>query len=120
MSATKTISQLAQDYLQNRPSIEGALQDIIASYDQPIAFLDVANHFLGDSLIATLELGDVSYLSIDMKWLGNLLIGHNVSISVLPLYLKAYAQAVQEVMGEGGKKIIDWLKLEATKYKTDS
>lgn len=117
---TKAILKIAKDYQNNRSSIEKVLKDIIESHDQPIAFLEVANHFLGESLIATLELGDISYLSIDMKWLSNLLIDHNVSVSILPIYLNVYAKAVQEVMGENGKEIIDWLNLEATKYKTDS
>ena len=117
---TNTMMQIAQDYQQNRSSIENLLRDIIGSHGQSNEYLAVANHFLGESLIATLELGNISYLSIDMKWLSNLLIAHNTSISVLPMYLEAYAQATHNVMGENGKEIIDWLKLEAMKYKTDS
>ena len=114
---TKAISQLAQKYQQNRSSIENALKDIIASQGQSITFLDVANRFLGESLAATLELGDISYLSIDIFWLVGLLSDHHVSVSALPIYLETYAQAVQNVMGEDGKEMISWLKLEATKYK---
>lgn len=105
----KAILQLADDYHHHRTQIENAL-------NQTIDFLDIANQFLGDSLIATLKLGNISYLSTDMRWLSNLLINHNVSVAILPVYLETYALAVKKVMGENGMEISNWLNLEAQKF----
>ncbi|HKI53458.1 MAG TPA: MerR family transcriptional regulator [Anaerolineales bacterium] len=113
----KATLQLADEYHQHRIQIENTLTHIIASQGQSIDFLETANHFLGDSLIATLELGNLSYLSADMHWLSNLLINHNVSIAILPVYLETYSLAIQQVMGENGKEISNWLNLEAQKFK---
>ena len=110
------MAQLAKDYQGHRSQIEAALTETIKSHGRAIEFLDTANQFLGDSLIAALELGNISYLSTDMRWLGNLLINHNVSIAVLPIYLESYAHAVRQVMGETATPISDWLNLEARKF----
>jgi len=116
---TNRVLQLAQNYQKNRSAIENAVKDIMKTHDGSTAYLDIANHFLGNSLSATLELGDISYLSIDMIWLVGLLGDHHVSVSVLPAFLETYTQAVQDVMGKDGREIIEWLQLEATKYRTD-
>jgi hypothetical protein len=50
-----------------------------------------------------------------MRWLSNLFINHNLSVAILPVYLESYARAVQQVMGENGKTISDWLNLAAQK-----
>jgi methanogenic corrinoid protein MtbC1 len=104
----KAIKQLAGEYHQHRSRIENTL-------GQTFDYLETANQFLGDSLTATLELGNISYLSTDMRWLSNLFINHNLSVAILPVYLESYARAVQQVMGENGKTISDWLNLAAQK-----
>lgn len=110
--------QAARAFQQSRLQIEKALSAALAASDaRPIEFLDVANRFLGDSLLAALQFGDMAFLSTDIYWLSNLLIGHKVSVSLLPIYLATYAQAVEEAIGEDGKVISDWLKLESAKYK---
>jgi hypothetical protein len=70
-------------------------------------------------MTAALELGSTSHLSTDMNWISNLLVEHNVSISLLPIFLNAYADAVQKTMGESASAIIDWLTLEAQKLNTN-
>ena len=107
---------LADEFHQHRTQIETTLSHIIASQGQSIEFLDTANQFLGDSLIATLKLGDINFLSTDMQWLSNLLITQNVSTAILPIYLEMYAVSVKGVMNEDGNEISDWLTLESQKF----
>lgn len=105
----------AASFRQMRFQIEGALMEEIASSGRPFEFIETANRFLGESLIAALELGDISYLSTDITWITNLLTGHKVTVSMLPIYLEMYARNIDEVMGESGKEISDWLKLESAR-----
>lgn len=80
-------------------------------------YVGTASLFLGNTLGAALDLGNIAYLSTDIMWLSNLLIERNISLSMLPVFLDLYAQAVREVMGEDGQPISDWLTLEAQKLK---
>jgi len=109
--------QLVAAYKEKRPRIEKVLLDYIKFQSQTIDYIDTANHFLGNTLTAALELGDISYISTDIHWLGSLLIGHNVSLSLVPVFLHYYAQATREVMGEEGQLISEWLTVEVQKLK---
>jgi hypothetical protein len=114
----KSTLQTTVAFRQMRSQIESALAEVDASNSHPLEFIETANRFLGDSLIAALELGDTAYLSTDINWISNLLIGHKVSVVMLPIYLEMYARLIDEVMGESGKEISDWLKFESAKLKT--
>jgi DNA-binding transcriptional MerR regulator len=109
--------QAAAAYAEKRPMIERYMIDDLRSHNRTVDYLDTAHHFLGNTLQAALELGDVSYTSTDIRWLTNLLIERNVSIAVLPFFLSLYAQAVQEVLGEQGQPLYDWLVVESQKLE---
>lgn len=109
--------QAAAAYAEKRPMIERYIIDDLRSHNRTVDYLDTAHHFLGNTLQAALELGDVSYTSTDIRWLTNLLIERNVSIAVLPFFLSLYAQAVQEVLGEQGQPLYDWLVVESQKIE---
>ncbi|MFZ1043482.1 MAG: B12-binding domain-containing protein [Anaerolineales bacterium] len=109
------ILQTASAYEQERLLIETSVLETIKSPDPMIEYIDTANQFLGKILTAALELGDISLLSEDLYWLTNLLNEHQVSVSLLPIFLDAYAQATRKVMGERGNPISFWLALEAQK-----
>jgi DNA-binding transcriptional MerR regulator len=112
-SPKKSSLQAALAFQQSRFQIESAPAGIIESGGRAIEFLDVANRFLGDSLVAALELGDIAYLSTDIMWISDLLAGYQIPVSVLPAYLAAYAQSVDKIMKGEGKEISDWLKLKS-------
>ncbi|RPJ22221.1 MAG: MerR family transcriptional regulator [Chloroflexi bacterium] len=111
----KRTRQLAALYKQKRPIIESTLLDHLQSRNQTIDYIDTANHFLGNTLTAALELGDISYTSTDIHWLASLLSERNIPLSVLPMFLGLYAQATQGVMGEEGQPVSEWLTAEAQK-----
>ena len=107
--------QAASEFKEKRPMIEREISNYLTSHNQRIDYLSTANQFLGNTLIAALELGDISYLSTDLHWLTNLLTERNVPLSMLPLFLNVYAQAIHDTMNEDGKLIYDWLTMEAQK-----
>ena len=113
--ADKKLLQTASEFREKRPMIEREISNYLTSHNQRIDYLDIANQFLGNILAAALELGDISYASTDLHWIGNLLTERNVSLSVLPLFLNLYAQAIRETMNEDGKVLYDWLTVEAQK-----
>lgn len=113
----RSLQQTSSAFQEARHEIETALKDSIGPRVHPAEFLDVVNRFLGDNLTAALELGDISYFSTDIAWIGNLLISHHVSVSTLPAYLDSYADSVDEIMSGNGKEISDWLKLKSVFLK---
>ncbi|MBI5935972.1 MAG: MerR family transcriptional regulator [Chloroflexi bacterium] len=111
----KSLLKTSSVFQDARYQIEVALTDAIGTRVRPAEFLVTANRFLGDNLIAALELGDISHLSTDILWISNLLTSHQIPVSTLPAYLAAYAQSVDKILGEDGREISDWLKLESAK-----
>lgn len=107
------VRQIASAYNEKRPLIEKFIADNLKSQNRTFEYLDTANHFLGNTLNAALQLGNISYAATDIHWITNLLIERNVSVALLPLFLSLYAEAVQEMMGETGKPIYEWLALQA-------
>jgi DNA-binding transcriptional MerR regulator len=112
----KKILQLAAAYQEKLPLIDNWIVDYLSSHHRTVDYLETACHFLGRTLLAALELGDVSYTSTDIHWLTNLLIERSVSIAVLPFFLSLYAQAVREVLGEQAQPISQWLTVESQKF----
>ena len=112
----KSALRTAAAYKEKRPLIEGFILDTLRSHNQTFEYIDTANHFLGNTLTAALELGDISYASTDIHWLTNLLIERNVSIAVLPFFLSLYAQAIHAVLDEEGRSIYEWLIVESQKF----
>lgn len=113
----KSLLQTSSAFQTARHQIQVALMNAIGTRVRPAEFLEVANHFLGDSLIAALELGDISHLSTDITWISNLLTNHQIPVSMLPAYLAAYAQSVDKILGEDGREISAWLKLQFVSLK---
>jgi DNA-binding transcriptional MerR regulator len=111
------ILKLAAEYRQKRSSIEAVLLDILKSRGHPADYINTAVFFFGDTLTAALDLGDIHYISPEIEWVVNMLVEHNISVFLLPAFLDAYAAAVQQVMGAGGKPIADWISMENEKLK---
>ena len=113
----KSLLQTSSAFQNARHRIEIALTNAIGTRVRPAEFLDIANHFLGDNLIAALELGNISHLSTEITWICNLLTSHQIPVSMLPAYLAAYTQSVDKILGEDGREISAWLKLQSVSLK---
>jgi DNA-binding transcriptional MerR regulator len=113
----KRTQQAAVQYKEKRPVIESFVLNYLKSHNRTVDYLDTANLFLGNTLTAALELGDISYASTDVHWITNLLMERHVSASVLPFFLTLYAQAIQEIMGETGQPLYEWLIIQSRKLE---
>jgi hypothetical protein len=111
----KRIGQTVVEYKEKRSMIERYISEYLQSHNRTVDYVDIANHFLGNTFIAALELGDISYASTDIHWLTNLLTEQNIPVSVLPFFLDLYAQAIREVMSKAGQPIYEWLMIESQK-----
>jgi methanogenic corrinoid protein MtbC1 len=101
--------EILQAFLRQRPFIEEAVLSALPEDLLSTRMVQSANNYLARDLIAALTFGDLSLLDTEMKWVLGLL-SHSTSDGLrLQYYLKAYASAVQDHMGERGSQISAWL-----------
>ncbi len=103
-----TPNPILDAYLMNRKPIESMLTPRLGGSISK-EDLAVANLHFGDALVAALELEHISYLELDMDWIKNLLALHNIPPEGLRVYLKGYAAALQETMGDAATDIVGWI-----------
>jgi hypothetical protein len=94
-----------EDFLAKRSSIEAILWQQGQRIDISFPFLEIANFNLYQNILAALELGDMGYLSIEIKWIKGLLANLSLPADSLKRYLSAYAHALQEELGAPGELI---------------
>ena len=72
--------------------------------------IDLEQVHFGDALVAALDLENVAYLESDVEWIKNLLAFHNIPAEGLRVYLKLYAEVLQETMGDPATDIVHWIE----------
>lgn len=101
--------EILRAFLRQRPFIEEAVLSALPEDLLSAHMVQSANNYLTRDLIAALTFGDLSLLGTGMKWLVGLLRHYTRNGWRLQHYLKAYASAVQDHMGEHGSQISAWL-----------
>ena len=102
-----------EHFLKNRHRIDAIISVNIRSVSQ-ISYenLDIANRFMGDNLVASLELGSLSYLYSEIEWLRVLLKNQKLPENIIPDYFRMYSSAVDETMREHGDIIRHWIETQ--------
>ncbi len=102
-----------EHFLKNRHRIDAIISVNIRSVSQ-ISYenLDIANRFMGDNLVASLELGSLSYLYGEIEWLRVLLKNQKLPENIIPDYFRMYSSAVEETMREHGQIIRHWIETQ--------
>ncbi len=106
--------EILHTFLRQRPFIEKAVLSALPEDLFSLHIVQSANNYLARDLIAALTFGDLSLLDTEIKWILGLLRYHTSDGPRLQHYLKAYASAVQDHMGEQGSLIHTWLVRVAT------
>lgn len=116
----KEARAVSQEYLaalhafsSRRLPIENTIREKI----QPLAIspedLDTGIHFLGDNIIAALQLGDMTHLTEEMDWLKILLEAHKRPEQELRSFMEIYSNAVDKHINGQGDPIKTWLSSQA-------
>jgi DNA-binding transcriptional MerR regulator len=69
-----------------------------------------ANLHLSEDVIAALQLGDIHFLSPNMKWVRGLIKNYGIPVDSLDQYIGTYIQAMEQVMGEDANVVNEYLK----------
>jgi DNA-binding transcriptional MerR regulator len=100
---------LAEVYNENLPAIEAMVWQALGDDKTILGYLETANFFLQQDISASLYIGEIGLLSLQIEWLEGLLKNNHIPLSLLADYLKVYAQAVQQVLGEESAELSGWL-----------
>jgi MerR family transcriptional regulator, light-induced transcriptional regulator len=103
-------SKTLKSFALKRPLIENTINEQILPFSDNPEHITNANVFLGDNIIAALQLGDLRFIDSELDWLETLIKVNHLPPQVVTSYLKTYASAVQRHMPEHGNLISDWLE----------
>ena len=94
----------------NRSKIELGLLQKSAERGLPFEFVNGANVHTANGLIASLQLGDPTYLQTDFHWLNRLLIQRGIPTDRLTTYLEVYRDTLDLELGNIAAPVTDWLE----------
>jgi len=88
------------------------LQSLAQKYDHQISlgFLQDANEYLAQDMLAALALGDMFLLGTNISWADNLLSHREFPEALILDYLEDYRNAAQMYLSESGHPILEWLE----------
>ncbi len=99
-----------QSFKSHRTYIENALKESLPPFLSDADGLNTGIQFLGDNIIAALQLGDMEYVSAEMDWTKTLLQSYNRPPEELAHFMKAYSAAVDKHINGQGAVIKEWLE----------
>ena len=101
-------------FISNQFKIESLVEknlDEKTSLDSyPVKDLRIIQAFFAEGILAGLTFGDLDLLKLDIDWISGYMENLNISKGYMRHYFEAYAEAVEEAIGEKGKMITDWLR----------
>ncbi len=96
-------------FKSHRQQIEATLFEIIRKRRFKSDSIESSTQFLGDDIMAALQLGDLSLIDGEIEWVRSHLKSNNIPGHVLSTYMQLYADAVSQHINGAGKPIIEWL-----------
>lgn len=109
-----------QAFVSKRGQIELTLKQLLEPRLTSPENIKTGMHFLGENLMAALQLGDTSYISAEVDWLKTLLQSYETPPQQLIRFMEAYSEAVNKNINGQGKPISDWLSQEVEKLKAEN
>ena len=101
--------ELARLFMEKRTAIDLQVLENMSSAGLPVSFLIEANQHFGKDVYAALHLGSPEWIESDMEWVLKLLSSRSISHDHLKPYLKAYRDAIHQVLGAQGAPVTEWL-----------
>jgi MerR family transcriptional regulator, light-induced transcriptional regulator len=95
-----------------RPQIEITVRESVEPLGISPEDIETAIHFLGENIVAALQLGDISHVSAEIDWLQGLLQSHGSSAHQLVYFMETYARAIDKHINGQGKPIFEWISAE--------
>ena len=103
--------ELVKKLKRNRPGFDEVLRSKLSTIGSSFSILDIyeANHNLIQDISAALTLGDINFLQFNLDWLSGLITSRKFNSGNLLSYLRAFSEAVDQLLGPEAKLIVNWL-----------
>jgi len=102
--------QSLKAFITNRSCVEAGMSGEMFVKGINTNYFSTAHKFMGDNIIAALQLGDMSYLDSEIDWLNVLVEGYHLPRSAVFSYLEIYMQAVQIHLGNHAGLLVKWFE----------
>jgi cobalamin-dependent methionine synthase I len=100
--------QAHKAFVENRSFVEASMDGEMRSKGLNTEYFSTAHKFMGDNILAALNLGDMAYLDGEIDWLSVLVKSYHLPQSVVFSYLEMYSRAVQEHLEERAGLMVAW------------
>jgi hypothetical protein len=98
-----------KDFQEQSPYIELAVRQRLSG-QMPPGSLETANFNFTRDIQAALLLGDLNYAGQELDWIDGLLRNRGLPSEILASYLHVYFQAADDLLGDNGRPVVDWLQ----------
>ena len=107
-----------QAFASKRTQIELSVRESLEPLSISPEDIETGIHFLGENIMAALQLGDMAHVSAEIDWLQGLLRAHGSSESQLAYFMRTYSNAVDKSINGQGQPIFEWFDAEIQRLKT--
>jgi methanogenic corrinoid protein MtbC1 len=101
-----------QAFVSKRAQIDLSIRESLEPLSISPEDIETGIHFLGENIMAGLQLGDLANVSAEIDWLKGLLRSHEASESQLAYFLQAYSNGVDKTINGQGAPIFQWVESE--------
>jgi DNA-binding transcriptional MerR regulator len=115
---TQDYAAAHQAFLAKRPQIEMTVRQSLAPLAISPEDIQTATHFLGENILAALQLGNMAHVSAEIDWLQGLLRAHGSSDNQLAHFMQTYSQAIDQNINGQGQPIFEWIAAEVQRLNT--
>ncbi len=112
-SSQKYINAL-QTFNSKRTHIESTLKESLPPFLENSDGFNTGIHFLGDNIIAALQLGNMEYVTQEMEWVKVLMQSHKRPPQELAAFMQSYSSAVDKHLNGIGSPIKEWFNAQPT------
>lgn len=99
----------ARVFRQQRALVEAEVLDSLQAQGFLTEQIPAANIFLGEDLLAALQLGEPSALALNLEWIRARIVSLHIPPAQFSAYLSAYQQSIVKLLGAEGQIIQDWI-----------
>ncbi|MBC8334349.1 MAG: MerR family transcriptional regulator [Anaerolineales bacterium] len=101
-------TRLSESFTVSRPAIHASLSKKLTTWDIPLKPMLEANDYLSDNIAAALTLGDLDFISPELRWVNTLLKNRKIKTALLINYLQTFIETITETIGEGSAPLTGW------------
>ncbi len=116
--ASKDYIAAHQAFISKRTHIESSLEEMLQPLPVSIEGISTGIQYLGDNIVAALQLGDMEHVTGEMEWLKVLMQSHRRPPQELAHFMNNYSLAVDKHINGSGTPIKIWLSEQAKQNQT--